>query len=351
MDFGTAAVNRRQAFTRLAALGAGTLLASNGLALEAAAQPAKKIIDVHHHVAPDSWLTSGGTPDEARVFKGWSIPKTLDLMDSSGVATAYVSLTVPGHRFDAPGAPARVSRECNEYMAGLRRDHPGRFGIFAMLPMPDVNATLAEIAYAYDTLKAEGIGLFTSYGDKYLGDPAFDAVFAELNRRNAIVFVHPVVGPCCGSVLPILPAAQIEYGTDTTRAIAQYVFTSCTQRYPNVRMIWSHAGGTMPYLVERFINTGAESMKAKTPNGFLAEAVKMYYDTAQIPSRGAMEALRAIVPNSQILYGTDYPYRNFEWTTQMLAEDNVFNPNEMRGVLYDNTLAMIAKARSAGGRA
>jgi predicted TIM-barrel fold metal-dependent hydrolase len=319
---------RRNALARLAALGAGTLLASAGAAGELAAQPARKMIDVHHHVAPTSWLADGGTPDEARVFKGWSIPRTLELMDQSGTVTAYASLTVPGHRFDDPAEAKRVARVCNEYMAGLRVDHPGRFGMFAMLPMPDIAATLAEIAYAYDTLKTDGIGLFTSYGTKYLGNAAFDPIFAELNRRKAVVFVHPTVGPCCGSVQTIVPTAQIEYGTDTTRAIVEYVFSTSTQRFPNVKMIWSHAGGTMPYLVERFINSGNESLKSKTPNGFLAEAVKMYYDTAQI------------------LFGTDYPYRDFNWTAGMLTEDAVFNPTEMRGILADNFTAAMKANRA-----
>jgi len=338
-------IDRRRALAQLAALGAGTLMASAGTARDVAAQPAGKMSDVHHHVAPDFWLAQGGTPDEERVFKGWSVPRALELMDQSGLATAYASITVPGHRFDDPANARRISRACNEYMAGLRRDHPGRFGIFAMMPMPDVEATLAEIAYAYDTLKTEGVGLFTSYGDKYIGNAAFDPVFAELNRRHAVVFVHPTVAPCCTAVQPWLSTAQIEYGTDTTRAIVEYVFSTSSQRFPNVRMIWSHGGGTMPFLVQRFINSGNESLKSKTPNGFLAEAQKFFYDTAQVPSRGAMEALRAIVPVSQILFGTDYPYRTFDWTAQMLAQDAVFNPREMRQIFFDNTAALVAKAR------
>lgn len=319
-------------------------MASAGVPTELAAQTARKLIDVHHHVAPDFWLAQGGTPDELRVFKGWSIAKALAEMDQSGVATAYASITVPGHRFDDPAEARRISRACNDYMAGLRVAHPGRFGVFALMPMPNVADTLAEIAYAYDTLKTDGIGLFTSYGDKYLGDPVFDPVFAELNRRNAVVFVHPTAGPCCTDIQPWLPTAQIEYGTDTTRAIAEYIFNGGTQRYPNVKLIWSHAGGTMPFLAQRFINTGAEGMKSRVPNGFLAEARKCYYDTAQVPSKGAMLALKTIVPSSQILYGTDYPYRTFTWTEQMLADDAVFSPRELQGINRDNSVALLTQA-------
>jgi len=302
-----------------------------------------KLIDVHHHVAPPTWIP-GATVEQARAFRGWSVAKALEEMDRSGVATAYASITVLGERFDAPGAAQRMARESNDYMAGLRAEHPGRFGLFATMPLPDVEATLAEIAYAYDTLNAEGIGLFTSYGERYLGNASFDPVFAELNRRHAVVFVHPTVAPCCEGIQPWLPAAQIEYGTDTTRAIAEYVFSGSSQRYPAVRMIWSHAGGTMPFLVQRFINTGNGSMKAKTPNGFLPEAEKFFYDTAQVASRGAMLALRTIVPTSQILFGTDYPFRTVDGTVELLAQGAVFAPHEMREILYGNAAALITPA-------
>ena len=297
------------------------------------------MIDVHHHVAPEWWLAGGASAEQLRAFKGWSVPKALEEMDRSGVTTAYASTVVVGGE-----GGTHTCRRFNDYMAGLRAAHPGRFGIFATMPMPDVKATLAEIAYAYDKLEAEGIGLFTSYDGKYLGNAAFDTVFAELNRRNAVVFVHPTSAPCCDALQPWLPPAQIEYGTDTTRAIAEYVFSGSSQRYPAVKMIWSHAGGTMPFLVQRFINTGNGSMKAKTPNGFLAEAEKFFYDTAQVASRGAMLALREIVPVSQILYGTDYPFRTFDWTSEMLAAGAAFDADEMRGILAGNAETLIRPA-------
>ena len=302
------------------------------------------MIDVHHHIAPASWLASSATPDQERAFKGWSIPKTLEEMDRSGVTTAYASAVVFGDSFDSPESARRFSREFNDYAASVRSERPGRFGIFAMVPMPDIEATLAEIAYAYDILHAEGIGLFTSYNETYLGNAAFDPVFAELDRRRAVVFVHPTSAPCCEALQPWLPPAQIEYGTDTTRAIAEYVFSGASQRFPGVRMIWSHAGGTMPFLVQRFINTGNGSMKTKTPRGFLAEAEKFFYDTAQVASRGAMLALREIVPVSQILYGTDYPFRTFDWTAEMLTKGAVFDPGELRDVLFANSAALLKPA-------
>jgi len=342
-------LTRRRLLAQLGALGGGALLASAGVARAVTAAPlAREVIDVHHHVASPSWLASGGTPEEGLVFKGWSIENTLAEMDSSGVSTAYVSFTVPGHRFDDPAAARRVSRDCNEYMAGLRVQHPGRFGFFALVPMPNVADTLAEIAYAYDTLKADGIGFFSSYGTLRVGDTSFEPVMAELNRRNAVVFVHSSVGPCCATTQQMFPTALIEFGADTTRAIAEYIFNGGTQKFPNVKMIWSHAGGTMPYLVQRFSADGGPKFEAQSkllsrvPNGFVAEARKCFYDTAQIPSKGAMLALRAMVPASQILFGTDYPYKFFDWTEKMLIDDSVFNAREMQGVFHQNAAALFA---------
>lgn len=325
------AIKRRHLIGGLAALGTSALFGS--AATHSDAQPARRMIDVHHHVVPPGWLQlPGGTPDEARVFKNWSVAHALEEMDRQDLALGYASITVPGKRFDEPADARRLSRLANDFMSQLRRDHPGRFGVLALVPMPDVEATLAEIAYAYDTLKVDGIGLFTSYGNTYIGDPSFDPVFAELNRRNAVVFVHPVSGPCCGALQRWMPTALIEFGTDTTRAIVQYVFLGASQRFPNVKMIWSHAGGTMPYLVQRFINAGNENMKARVPNGFLPEVRKFYYDTAQVPSRGTMQALRAVVPVSQIVFGTDYPYRTFDWTADLLERGNVFSAAELTAI-------------------
>ena len=306
------------------------------------------MIDVHHHVAPAAWLAKGLSAEQGRAFNGWSIAKALEEMDRSGVTTAYASITALGDLADTPDNAKRVSREFNDYMGGLRADHPGRFGIFATMPMPDVEATLTEIAYAYDTLKVDGVGLFTSYGEQYIGNASFDPVFEELDRRNAVVFVHPTSTACCDALQPWLPSAASEFGTDTTRAIAEYVFSGASQRYPNVRMIWSHAGGTMPFLAQRFINAGNGAQRAKTPNGFLPEANKFFYDTAQVASRGAMQALRAIVSPSQIVFGTDYPFRSFAWTKQLLAGTEVFDPDEMRGILHDNAARLITPASRPG---
>ncbi len=162
-----------------------------------------------------------------------------------------LSITTPGVPATGERA-ARIARESNEYAAKLAADHGRRFGFFTCVPMDDMDAALKEVAYGFDVLKAQGVGLFTSYSGHWLGDAQFDPLFAELERRKAIVYVHPTSAACCTRLIPEVADTLIEYGTDTTRAIASYVYRGAARRFPNVRMIWSHSGGTMPYLIERF---------------------------------------------------------------------------------------------------
>jgi predicted TIM-barrel fold metal-dependent hydrolase len=227
-------------------------------------------------------------------------------MDRGGVAAAVVSITNPGIWFGDAEATKRLARACNEYGAALVRDHPRRFGLFAALPLPDVDATLKEIEYACDTLKADGVGVLTSYGDMWLGHPTFRPVMEELNRRGAIVAVHPTAANCCRSLQYGVGPGSIEYGTDTTRAITGVVFSGDAARFARVRFIWSHAGGTVPFLAGR-IEGAAANAKDAMPNGFIAELKKFYYDLAGAANRGAIASLLQLVPPAQILFGTDFP--------------------------------------------
>src|SRR5581483_3006728 len=161
----------------------------------------------------------------------------LEDMDRSGIALALRSIIQPSASVPDVEKARRVARQSNEYGARLVRDHPGRFGSFATLPMTDPDASLKEIEYGLDTLKANGIGLMTSYGDKYLGDAAFAPVWEELNRRKAVVYTHPLTPDCCRNTVPGVPPGVIEYATDTTRTIASLVFSGSAARYPNIRWI------------------------------------------------------------------------------------------------------------------
>lgn len=189
------------------------------------AQPHR--IDVHHHILPDVWVQAlsrfgvgeaGGIP-----FPRWSPESALEVMDRCGIETAITSLSAPGVHFGDAAFARDLARRCNEISARLVHDNPRRFGAFAFLPLPDVDASLREIEYAFDTLHLDGVVLLASIGDRYLGDPAFDAVFDELNRRKSVVFIHPTV-PASSSVLKLaLPGTLVEFVFDTTRAVTNLI--------------------------------------------------------------------------------------------------------------------------------
>jgi len=286
------------------------------------ATPAKSPrIDIHHHMVPPSYAA-----DMKRMGIGsprWTPQMSIDDMDKNDIATSVVALIQPGAFFKNVTADRRMAREANEYAAQMSRDFPGRFGSFATLPLMDVEGSLREITYAYDTLKADGIGLMTSYGDLYLGDKHFWPIWEELNRRKAVIYVHPLQPDCCRNLIPGLPNSSLEYATDTTRTIASMLFSGAANKFPDIRWIWSHSGGTMPFLWSRFTRQVVdmkEKAKEVLPNGVLKEVQKFYYDTAQGHHEGAMQALRQLIPTSQIMYGSDYPYRPGAETRTGLAE-------------------------------
>jgi 6-methylsalicylate decarboxylase len=217
-----------------------------------------RIIDTHHHIYPPKYvglnldrLLKDTTTLPAAAYTSWTPQFALDQMQKAGIATAIVSMTSPGIWFDDGNDPARTrARVCNEFGAQMIEDYPGRFGMFAAIPLPDVDGSLKEIEYALDTLKLDGIGLLTSYHGKLLGDSAFAAVFDELNRRKTKVFVHPTMS-CCGNVFPGISGPIIEFPTDTARAIASLALSGGMGRWPDITFIFSHGGGSLPSIIQR----------------------------------------------------------------------------------------------------
>jgi len=337
----------------------GFMLGAGALALAAAVRPigagaqiadAKPHrIDVHHHLSPPSYITAsneGGFGDA--LMKNWTIEKSLADMDKAGIATSMLSVTTPGVNLTKGETARRLCRESNEYAAKLVADHPGRFGNFAMLPLTDVEGSLTELAYALDTLKADGIALMTNYGDKWLGDPHFLPVMEELNRRKALVYTHPTAANCCANLVPTQPAVMIEFGTDTTRTIADIIFSGNARRFPDIRWIFSHAGGTMPFLIERFVRHPLLVPKAKetVPEGTLVELKRFFYDTAQTSNRGSMSALAAIIPPSQIVFGTDFPYRTGIDHVKGLRDSAVFTDEQIAAIERGNAQKLIPRLAS-----
>jgi predicted TIM-barrel fold metal-dependent hydrolase len=305
-------------------------------------------IDVHHHPSPPSYLAARGEDNRyAPAQQGWSVEKSLEDMERGGVGTAMLSLPHSVHVWPADGEQARrLVRDWNEFMAGMARSHPGRFGVFASLPILDIDASLREIEYCFDVLKVQGVTLMTNIGDRWLGDEHYAPVFAELNRRKAIVYTHPVAPNCCRGLLPEFNDAVIEYGTDTTRAIAKMIFTGSAARYADISFIFSHAGGTMPFLAERFRRAPKFSTvdtERLIPGGVVAALNRFYYDTAQAAHAHAMSSFRTAVGVSQLLFGTDFPYRTAEETARGLAECGCLSAEELRAVDRENVLRLMSR--------
>ena len=271
---------------------------------------APRVIDVHHHITPPQRLIDMRARGAGeRPTLDWTIEKSLAMMEAGGVATAMLS--IPNIYQGDRGIVRALARHCNEHAARIAADHPGRFGLFACLPLPDVEGALLEIEHALGALKADGVGIMTSFENKWLGDPAFAPVLDELNRRKAVAFVHPLAADCCRGILPAVSDATIEYETDTVRAIASLMFGGTIKRCPDIRFIFSHGGGTLPSVIERFVLLPRmrPDVAAAVPDGPEAMVRRFHYDIAQSAHPVPLGALIRLVSTSQILFGTDFPYR------------------------------------------
>jgi len=321
-----------------------------------ALEPDAGRVDVHRHLMLDRYVQLRADNDVAA--RAWTPRMNVDAaiadMDDAGIATSVVSVPTPPSPIGRDGAEMRrFCRDNNDYLADVTRTHPDRFGMFACIPLPDVDAALEEIEYAFGTLGADGIHVFTNYGELWMADPSFAPVYAELDRRGAVLYTHPRTPSCCAHVLPELGVSDaiIEYGTDTTRALMQYVFGGTASRCPSIQPIFSHAGGTMPMLVERFVNLAAtKAFTAVCPDGFLPLASRFYYDTAQASNTAAMSALRAVAPASQVLFGTDFPWRTAREHADALRACGVFDARDIDAIERRNPAALLPRVASMARR-
>lgn len=346
-------MHRRSVLAALAAAGAGAALPKSAMA-----QPVSRLrrIDTHAHFYASEWKaadldysrrTSGRTPPGGN----WAVEQSLKDMEKGGVGTAVLSLpSLPANWFGGDAKLAvRLSRACNEYAAGLVRDHPGRFGLWAALPMLDIDASLKELEYALDTLKADGIGLATAYGDKWPGDPMFKPIFEEINRRKAVVFFHPLTPNCCGSLIPGVGDAVLEVPMDTARAVTSLLISGTLARLKDIKWLFSQAGGALPSLAGRIISfyTGDhldKNLAQFAPDGIPAEFAKLYFDTADSAWPGTMAGLLKLVPSSHITFGSDYPYFRAAMTAEGLGKLGLTRA-ELQGIDRDNALRLLPRLK------
>jgi 6-methylsalicylate decarboxylase len=273
-------------------------------------------IDTHHHIIPPAYLARArdrviaDAPAHARNMLEWNAARAVEELDRVGIATAITSISSPGIWFGDRDTTRALSRECNEFAARIKQDHPGRFGQFATLPLPDVDASLREIEYSLGSLHAEGIGLVTNIGGQYPGDPAFKPVFEELNRRGATVYFHPTAAQGCANLLPGIQPATLEFPFDTARAILSLLHSGTFSRCTNIRWIFSHGGGALATVAQRIAGMARfqPELNERVPEGVFAAISKLHFDVVNIAQRPVFEAVRSLVNTSQLLFGTDYPF-------------------------------------------
>jgi len=308
-------------------------------------------IDTHHHILPDFFWEA--TENDSAPVGGlaplrWSKEASISFMDDAGIDIAIASLSTPGvHTGDDAKAWA-LARRCNDFLAELVQDRPDRFGGFACLPLPDVDASLDELAYAYDVLDLDGIVLFTNSNGVYLGDPVLEPVFEELERRKAVVFVHPNPSPDEVAHKLGLPDNLLDFPTDTNRAVAQMHFTNRFARTPNVKYIFSHAGGSIPYLAARFaIIDEMAFISGGDQRGTASDMFKrIYWDTALAASDPILRMLRDVAGLNQVLYGTDFPYLRRDLAVKSkhrLLDSSELNDSEQTTILGGNAARLLPR--------
>jgi 6-methylsalicylate decarboxylase len=312
-------------------------------------------IDVHHHILPSEYvnaLAGVGVTTVGRVhFPKWSVETTLGLMDRQGIATALTSFSAPGVYFGDRAFAKDLARRCNEISARLVSDHPRRFGAFAVLPLPDVDAALREAEYALDTLKFDGVVLLASVGDQYQGDAEFDPVYAELHRRRAVAFIHPNVPPGYTAPKLTLPAPLIDFIFDTTRAVTNLLYSGTLEKYPDISFILSHAGGAVPYLAWRIaLFSGMQpGLGDRAPQGAIAYLKRLYYDTALSAVPYALRSLQELVDPSHILFGSDWPFAPepiTDATVKGLQAYDGFSEQDRAAIERGNALRLFPRLQS-----
>jgi predicted TIM-barrel fold metal-dependent hydrolase len=311
-------------------------------------------IDVHSHFLPsgyaDEMIRAGvSMPDGMPGYPQWNPELALTTYDSFDIKTGILSISSPGVHYGDDLAAKRLARRVNEAGADLVRRFPSRFGLFASLPLPAIDASLEELAYALDVLGADGIELKTNAAGSYLGDPKFDPVFDELNRRKALVFVHPT-SPSCSQCGLSHPRSVIEFPFDTTRAVMNMIFSGTLARCPHLRIIVPHSGGALPMLARRIASYGARPQISREGSVDVMGLLRtLYYDTANAGSDQTLASTLQLVDPSHMVYGSDWP-----WATASAVATNIsdiekaslLTERERSAIYRENALALFPRLRA-----
>ena len=315
----------------------------------------KQRFDVHHHFLPPeyvAWLAKQGAYwTGGPKIPEWNLDLARETMARNGIAQVVGSV-IPGVYWGDASAAVHWARHANEFMARIVQDDPQTFGAFASMPLPDTKGALQELEYALDVLKLDGVQIMSSFGNQYPGSPEFEEFFQELDRRKAIVHIHPTtVVP--GSIVPQLPTpwGVVEFVLDTSRAIANLIYSGTMERYPNIKYIVSHAGGTIPYLpmrmeLSRRMGFGAEA----APKGVEHYIRELYFDTALSTHPSTLAALTNIARPGHILYGSDWPMvpeMVVQYENQTLDGSPVLDAAREQAIERGNALALFPRFAKA----
>lgn len=301
-------------------------------------------IDVHHHLLPSEYVAGWGKEKLGSITAAgsvvdWSAGLSLELMERNQISAAIMSISSPGWPQVSADLQAKLCRTCNDLSATLVSDHPQRFGLFANLPLPHIDLSLKEIGHGLDTLRADGVAIFTNYQGTYIGDPRFDEIFEELDRRSAVVFVHPI-SPLNQNKIPGISESTLDYPLETTRAIVNLLYSGTPERFPNISFIFSHGGGVVPYLAGRIATFSAlnPSFRIRGFEGVIPALQKFYFDVTQSVNPYTFAALLKLVSPSKLLFGSDVPFarqQQIELTTSELSNTGL-SQEQLDAINYRN---------------